>query len=123
MPTAKELLGELAPKNKQQEEIFNEAVDRLLEDISQKKREIASGVYRNADGIYLANAKLRNYSDGFSKDREYRQIATIPFEVAERIRAKYGDEAMNPKNGEYLKKILRKDPEFESCLTVDRKTI
>jgi hypothetical protein len=123
MPTAKELLGELAPKNKKQEKLFNEAVDRLLKDISQKKREMASGVYKNTNGIYLANAKLKNHSDGFSRDREYRQIATIPLEVVERIKAKYGDEVMLPKNGEMLKKVLRNDPEFEGCLTVDRKTI
>jgi citrate synthase len=123
MPTAKELLGELAPKNKEQEKIFNEAVDKLLKDVSQRKQEMASGVYKNTNGIYLANAKLKIHSDGFSKDREYRQIATIPMEVAERIKAKHGDEVMLPKNGEMLKKILRKDPEFAGCLTVDRKTI
>ena len=123
MPTAKELLGDLAPKNKEQEKIFNEAVDKLLKDIGQQKREMASGVYKNTNGIYLANAKLKSKTDGFSKDREYRQIATIPLEVAERIKAKHGDEVMNPKNGDMLKKVLRTDPEFESCLTVDRRTI
>ena len=39
----------------------------------------------------------------FSGDREFRQIATIPLEVVERIKAKYGEEIMDPKNGDDLK--------------------
>jgi citrate synthase len=123
MPSAKELLGDLAPKDKEQEKIFNEAVDRLLDNVSKQKEQMASGVYKNTNGIYLANAKLKSKSDGFSRDREYRQIATIPLEVAERIKQKHGKEVMDPKNGEMLKKVLRTDPEFEGCLTVDRRTI
>jgi citrate synthase len=123
MPSAKELLGDLAPKDKEQEKIFNEAVDRLLDNISKQKEQMASGIYKNTNGIYLANAKLKSKSDGFSRDREYRQIATIPLEVAERIKQKHGKEVMDPKNGEMLKKVLRTDPEFEGCLTVDRRTI
>lgn len=120
---AEELLGDLAPKTEEQVKIFNESVGRLIQDIKRQKKEMSSGLYKNTDGIYLANAKLKNTTDGFSKEREYRHIATIPFEVAERIKAKYGDEAMDPKNGKELKRILRGDPEFEWCLTVDRRTI
>lgn len=116
-------LEDLTPKDKREEAIFKEAVGRLIENIQRQKREMASGIYRNSDGIYLANAKMKNKTDGFSGDREFRQIATIPLEVAERIKAKYGEEIMDPKNGERLKRVLRTDTEFEHCLTVDRRTI
>ena len=116
-------LEDLAPKDKREEAIFKEAVGRLIENIQRQKREMASGIYKNSDGIYLANAKMKRASDGFSGDREFRQIATIPLEVAERIKAKYGEEIMDPKNGDKLKKVLRTDMEFEHCLTVDRRTI
>jgi hypothetical protein len=121
--TAEQLLGDLAPKNEEQVKVFNEAVGRLVENIKRQKSEMASGIYKDSNGIYLANAKLKSKTDGFSKDREYRHIATIPLEVAERIKAKYGDAIMDAKNGNQLKKVLRSDPEFQWCLTVDSRTI
>lgn len=121
--SAEALLGDLAPKDEYQVKIFKEAIGKLVDNIKRQKGEMASGIYRNSDGIYLANAKLKSKSDGFSGDREFRQIATIPLEVVERIKAEYGAEVMNPKNGDQLKKILRSDAEFEHCLTVDRRTI
>ena len=123
MDKARELLGELAPKNKEQEAIFNEAVNKLLNEVTLKKQQIAKGEYTDSNGLLMVNKRLRATSDGFSKDREYRKIADIPFEVVERIKMKYGPEVMDPKKTKNLVKILKTDPEFEGCLTVKRNTI
>lgn len=120
---AKELLGQLAPQDKKQEKIFNEAVSKLIAEIALKRQQIAHGQYEDANGLLMVNRKLQKTHDGFSKGRELRKIADIPFEVVEKIKMKYGSEIMDPKNTKELVKVLRTDSEFEGCLTVKRGTI
>lgn len=113
----KELLGDLAPQNPEQERIFREAIQDLLAKVAKEKQK----KLQNSKPLYLANQKIRSKTDGFSKDREMRMIALIPPEMYEIARKHYGDDVLTDKKK--FKEAFVKDEMGRLCLTVDPKTI
>lgn len=118
-----EVLGDLTPRTEEEKAIFTQAVHKLLSSIELKKKQIARGEFRDANGLFMTNKRLREGSDGFSKDRQFRKVADIPPSVVERLKMKYGNEIVDRKNTEKMVKVLKTDPEFEGCLTVKKNTI
>lgn len=119
----KQLLGDLAPKTPEQEKIFSEAIDRIVQKAQlEKRRRLTQGVYRDGfNGLFMSNKKLQDKTDGFSKDREFRMVALIPQEMAEIAKKMYGDDVLT--NKKKFREAFVKNEEGQFCLTVDPKSI
>ena len=117
------LLGKLAPKTPEQEKIFKEAINTVLRKVAQQKRDrLTKAVYKDGySGLFMTNKGMRDLTDGFSKDREMRHIATIPVEMVEIAKKMYGDDVLT--NKKKFREAFVKNEEGRYCLTVDPSTI
>lgn len=118
MEDIKSLLGDLAPQNPQQEAVFKEAINKILRKVaSEKRKRLTSAVYKDGySGLFMANKGMRELTDGFSKDRELRHIATIPVEMVEIAKKIYGDDVLT--NKKKFREAFVKNSEGQYCLTV-----
>lgn len=114
-----EELKEIAPANKEEEEIFIREFGKALKRIHQK--EAIKGIKNDFNNTFKENAQDRMMSDGFTEDRSWRRIARIPKPMLRRAKDIWGEDVLE--NDAKFKEAFIEDEDGQLCLTVDRKTI
>lgn len=115
----KDILSTIRPKNKEQEVLLAREIMRKIERerISKINEKIKTGF----DGTFKENLKQRKEGDGFSKERHYRMIASIPSEMVYVAMQVWGPNVLSDKK--LFRQAFVQDETGQYCLTVDPKTI
>jgi len=113
------MLQDLAPKNKEQERILATAIGEKIE--AARKAKMNKGVKSGFNGVFADNARLKQNTDGFNNERDWRLIAKVPNEMLYVARQMWGDDVLT--NPEKFKEAFVEDELGQLCLTVDPRTI
>lgn len=115
----KDILKTLRPKNKEQEVLLARRIAETLE--ASRRGKMRNIIEDDPEGVFKANREKRIKDDNWSKNKDYRHIASIPKEmvyVAEKI---WGPKVLT--DPQLFREAFVKDEMGQYCLTVDPKTI
>ena len=115
----KDILSTVRPKNREQEILLAREIAKKIE--KERLEKLNEKIQTGFDGTFKENLKQRKEGDGFSKERHYRMIASIPQEMVYVAMQVWGPDVLKDK--ELFKQAFVKDETGQYCLTVDPKTI
>ena len=113
------LLRDVRPKNKEQEKILAMAIAQRMEE--ERLRKMNKGIKEGFGETFATNQQLRTKTDGFSKTRQWRMIASIPPEMEYVAKQVWGDDVLT--DPVKFKQAFIKDELGQLCLTVKPDTI
>ena len=112
-------LQDLAPKNKEQQELLVKKVAEFVE--RNRKRKLLKGLEDDFDGVFEDNTKRRTHRANWTPNKDYRHIASIPRDMAYVAEQVFGPEVWTDKA--VFKQAFKEDETGRLCLTVDPDTI